>query len=174
MFFLTTIKESGEKAIVPQKWIHNLDTIKLLNYGIPYIKNILYIVYIPKPTSSDEPDFRSEILPRIDKSKSACYRANISKCFGKWTIDPLDFLRKFCNYCLFLRVFFMFTVSLDAATRYCQLRGLNVFHSSLCIASLNKKDIEIIQAILDNSSDDDDDEIIMTANNAAIPKPFKQ
>lgn len=84
MFFVVTVKQSREKAIVPKKWIQNLNMTNLLNYGIAYLKKREYKFYFPCNTAIDEePDFQAPILERIDVSRSACYKARILKCSGK-------------------------------------------------------------------------------------------
>lgn len=83
MFFLVILKNSKEKVIVPVKWIQNLDTTKLFNYGIVYMKKKVYKIYFSNKMLHDEPDFQTTILDRIDLSQPACYETKIVQCFGK-------------------------------------------------------------------------------------------
>lgn len=83
MFFLVKLQNS-QRALVPQKWIQNIDEylIKLYNYGIKYFKNKPLTVYISKKFE-EEPDFKLNISNQLQVDRSGCYKAYILKSFGK-------------------------------------------------------------------------------------------
>lgn len=85
MFFLISLKPSGQKRIVPMKWVKDLDLPKLLNYGVITYKKKVHLVYISKDIN-DEPDFTLNILDSIENLQPALYKASILKCYGKFFI----------------------------------------------------------------------------------------
>lgn len=83
MFFLISLKSSGQKKIVPLKWVNNLNLADLLNYGVTAYKKKEHLVYISSDVN-DEPDFTLEIFDAIENEQPALYRAFVIKCFGKY------------------------------------------------------------------------------------------
>lgn len=65
MYFLVLLKESNQKAIVPQKWILNLDIETLLNYGVKFIKKKVFKVFISIVFGA-EPDFHLDVMNVLD------------------------------------------------------------------------------------------------------------
>lgn len=86
MFFLVKLAKSGQKVVVPMKWVQNLDLAKLLNVGVTYFKKKkknIKVVYISDDIY-DEPDFTLNILDSMENQKPALYKAFIVKCFRKY------------------------------------------------------------------------------------------
>lgn len=81
MYFLVLLKETHQKAIVPQKWIMNLDFETLLNYGVKFIKKKVFKVFISN-VFGDEPDFHLDVMSILETQRPACYNAHIIKTFG--------------------------------------------------------------------------------------------
>lgn len=81
MYFLVSLKETEQKAIVPQKWILNLDFETLLNYGVKFIKKKVFKVFISNVFVA-EPDFHLDMNILLDIQRPACYNAYIVKIFG--------------------------------------------------------------------------------------------
>lgn len=73
---------SGQKTIVPMKWVKNINLPNLLNYGVTLYKKKQHLVYV-SPDINDEPDFALEIFNFIE-NKPALYEAFIVKCFGEF------------------------------------------------------------------------------------------
>lgn len=87
MFFLVLLK-SGEKKIVPMKWVSNLNLPFLLNRGVTFYKKKEHLVFI----SSDinvEPDFTLQIFELFQNNQPALYTARVLKCSGEcFSIKP--------------------------------------------------------------------------------------
>lgn len=81
MYFLVSIKGTGQKAIVPQKWISNLDIEVLLNYGVRFVAKNKLKAFISNAFGS-EPDFHLNTLNFLDLSRPACYNVYIIRSFG--------------------------------------------------------------------------------------------
>lgn len=81
MYFLIQLKETKEKAIVPQKWILNLDLETLLNYGVKFLVKKIFKVFISNVFGA-EPDFNLDVMRILDTRRPACYNAYIVKTFG--------------------------------------------------------------------------------------------
>lgn len=77
MYFLVLLKETNQKAIVPQKWISNLNLDTLLNYGVRKV----FKVFISNVFGA-EPDFHLDVMCILDTQRPACYNAYIVKAFG--------------------------------------------------------------------------------------------
>lgn len=90
MYFLVKMKETAQKAIIPQKWILNLDWEKLLTYGKKYIKRITFSAFICNDISN-EPDFGLAIKNVLDTTRPACYKVFVIDTFGK------QFSIRFCR-----------------------------------------------------------------------------
>lgn len=86
MFFLISLKVSGQKKIVPMKWVNNLNLPNLLNSGVALYKKKEHLVYISHDIN-DEPDFTLEIFDSIENEQPALYKAFILKCFGKFFLN---------------------------------------------------------------------------------------
>lgn len=88
MFFIVNISELKKKIIVPSKWIKdlNVDLVKIFNYGISYIKNKSFIVFVSE-NFDDEPNFNLESTAVFNIRRPSCYKANLLKCFGKGKIS---------------------------------------------------------------------------------------
>lgn len=82
MFFLVKILTSGEKVILPKKWVEGLSLTKFFNNGIAYFKNKEFKVFVSLNPMDGEPEFQSIILAQIDRSRPSCYMAKVLKCFG--------------------------------------------------------------------------------------------
>lgn len=88
MFFLVLIQGTNAKKLVPSKWIKNLETSHLLNYGMRYHKKKLYTVfYSPFISTSIEPDFTLTPSLVFSDTKNACYKAFLLKIFSKFNIE---------------------------------------------------------------------------------------
>lgn len=85
MFYLVKL-QSSERYLVPQQWIKDIDEdlAKIFNYGITYLKNKLFTVYISK-NYNNEADFQLGICNELKNDRAACYKASIVKCFGEYT-----------------------------------------------------------------------------------------
>lgn len=82
MYFLVKIKETYQKAIIPQKWILNLNWEKLLTYGKRSIKNTEVTVFICNDEGR-EPDFHLGVKSVLDTSRPSCYKAFVIGIFGR-------------------------------------------------------------------------------------------
>lgn len=82
MFFLIQLK-SGQKNIVPIKWIKQLNFCDLLNRGVTFFKKREYSVYISNDIN-DEPDFTLEVCDSIENKNPALYKGFIKICFGNF------------------------------------------------------------------------------------------
>lgn len=82
MYFLVSLKQTAQKAVIPQKWIQNLNMESILNSGVQLSKRKLHKVYISN-VDSEEPDFQLTVLTRLNLQRPACYEAYIVKAFGK-------------------------------------------------------------------------------------------
>lgn len=82
MFFLISLKVSGQKKIVPIKWVNNINLSDLLNYGVTFYKKKEHLVYI-SGNINDEPDFTLEVRDSIENHQPALCKAFVLKCFGK-------------------------------------------------------------------------------------------
>lgn len=89
MFFLISLKSSGQKKIVPIKWVRNLDLPTLLNDGVITYKRKVHLVYISQDIN-EEPDFTLDIFDSIQNGQPALYKAFILKCFGKFYIHKIQ------------------------------------------------------------------------------------
>lgn len=86
MFFLVKVVASGQKKIVPIKWVKNVDLAKLLNFGVTYYKKLkknIKLVYISHDIN-EEPDFTLDISASINNRQPALYKASIIHCFCKF------------------------------------------------------------------------------------------
>lgn len=83
MFFLVRL-DSGEKKIIPSKWVRNFPEyfVKMLNYGINKVKKQSINIFYSKNIGV-EPDFTLDILTEFDPVRDACYRAKIITNFGE-------------------------------------------------------------------------------------------
>lgn len=88
MYFIVKLKSSGQKQIIPMKWVQNLQIFRLLKYGVTYEKRHTYKIFVSNEMA-DEPDFALEVLAQIDKKRNACYQAHICHVFGKMTIESI-------------------------------------------------------------------------------------
>lgn len=84
MFFLISLKSSGQKRIIPMKWVKDLNLPALLNNGVIVYKKKVHLVYISRDIN-EEPDFTLNIFDSIETGP-ALYKASILKCFGKFLI----------------------------------------------------------------------------------------
>lgn len=173
MFLLISLKVSGQKKIVPMKWVNNLNLADLLNQGVILYKKKEHLVYISCDVN-DEPDFTLEIFDAIENGQPALYRAFVKKCFGKIFIYQFE-TNKIINMnvdCL---------DSYESAMRYCA-----VYHPGVLdernqngggdFYGLDEEDIERIQEILAESDDEnsaDDDVQILFDNENDFPMPMK-
>lgn len=82
MFLLILLTNQKLKLLISLKWVKDLKTKELLNYGVTYQKKIKYTVFY-SPTISDEPDFTLSLQPVFNKNRIGCYQATILKPFGK-------------------------------------------------------------------------------------------
>lgn len=83
MFFVVKLQNS-QKALVPQKWIQNIDEclIMVYNYGVRYLKKKTFTVFISK-NFEEEPDFKLNISNELQGDRSGCYKASIMRGIGK-------------------------------------------------------------------------------------------
>lgn len=95
MYFLVSLKETGQKAIIPQKWICNLDIQTLLNYGVKFVAKKLFKVFHSN-NFGDEPDFHLDVIGMLDKKRPACYQVNIIRTFGN-TFISIVFISMFTH-----------------------------------------------------------------------------
>lgn len=91
MFFLISLKRSGQKKIVPIKWVKNVNLPNLLNYGVTFYKKKEHLVFI-SDNINDEPDFTLAVCDSIGNKQPALCKAFVLKCFGKtcmgnWILD---------------------------------------------------------------------------------------
>lgn len=91
MFFLISLKRSGQKKIVPIKWVKNVNLPNLLNYGVTFYKKKEHLVFI-SDNINDEPDFTLAVCDSIGNNQPALCKAFVLKCFGKtcmenWILD---------------------------------------------------------------------------------------
>lgn len=98
MFFLISLKTSGQKKIVPIKWVNNINLPILLNYGVTFYKKKEHLVYISNDIN-DEPDFTLEVLDSIENNQPALYKSFVLKCFGELLYIKLDSGPKTKNKC---------------------------------------------------------------------------
>lgn len=80
MYFLVSLKQTAQTAVIPQKWIQNLNMESILNSGVQLSKRKLHKVYISN-VDSEEPDFQLTVLTRLNLRRPACYQAYIVKAF---------------------------------------------------------------------------------------------
>lgn len=83
MFFLISLKVSGEKKIVPIKWVNKINLPDLLNYSVTFYRKKNHLVYISDDIN-DEPDFTLQIFDSIENKQPALYKAVALKCFGEF------------------------------------------------------------------------------------------
>lgn len=81
MYFLVTLKDTGQKTIVPQKWISSLNVQLLLNYGVKFIAKKLFKAFISN-VFGDEPDFHLDVIAILNTKRPACYEVYIKRSFG--------------------------------------------------------------------------------------------
>lgn len=88
MYFLVALKDTGQKTIVPQKWISSLNVQLLLNYGVKVIAKKLFKAFISN-VLGDEPDFHLDVIAILDTKRPACYKVHIKRSFGNELITTL-------------------------------------------------------------------------------------
>lgn len=88
MYFLVKLKGTGQKAIIPQKWILNLDVETLLNYGVKFLARKLFKAFISN-IFGDEPDFHLDMKIFLDWKRPACYQVYIIRSFGNKLLSNL-------------------------------------------------------------------------------------
>lgn len=104
MYFRVEIQGSLEKVIIPLKWIKNMETIFLFNYGVSYMKKRIFTVFI-HADQSREPDFNLDVLTQLNLQRAACYEAKILKCCGKYFIH-IKYYSVNC-LCTFTHLYFL-------------------------------------------------------------------
>lgn len=156
----------------------------LLNYGIAYLRKYDFKVFIPCDNTGEEPDFSLHILTRIDTTRSACYEAVISKCFSEWTILVKNIILNiptlrsissfYLYYVLIVLLPLSWTDTLDEAIDFSESKGCKPYYPQYapCIIAFDEHDVEVIQAVLDDSSDDEDVELL-SDDDREMPKPIK-
>lgn len=83
MFFIVKLKNTGEKKIIPSKWIHHLNLYRLLKYGVVYERKHEYKIFISPNGPTIEPDFALDVLDIVDGNRDACYLASIHDVFSE-------------------------------------------------------------------------------------------